>query len=215
MKISNLGSIDPKDITNIVFDWGGVIINIDYNATISAFKKLGIEDFRTFYFQKIQNRFFNQFEIGKVTPGEFRNVFRETLNKDLPDQAINDAWCAMLLDIPKPRIDTLMRLKMNYRVLLLSNTNQLHEDLILPRLNTELGFDFLSLFDRYYLSHKIGMRKPNADIYEFVLLENGLQASETLFIDDTEMNIDTAAILGLRACHLQPGADMVELFKDW
>lgn len=215
MKISNLENIDPKSITNIVFDWGGVIIDIDYHATINAFNKLGLKDFKAFYSQKTQNDFFIQFEIGKVTSEQLRDYIRKELNKELSDEEINDAWCAMLLDIPGSRIETLKKLKSNYRMLLLSNTNQLHEELILPRLNKELGFDFLSLFDNYYLSHHVGMRKPNADIYEHVLSDDGLRASETLFIDDTEMNIDAAASLDIYSCYLQPGSDIVELFKDW
>jgi putative hydrolase of the HAD superfamily len=215
MKISNLKDIDPDSITNIVFDWGGVIVNIDYYATITAFRKLGLEDFKSFYSQKTQNDFFIRFEIGKVTTDQFRDYIRKELNQNLTNDEINDAWCAMILDIPKSRIETLLRLKSKYRILLLSNTNQLHEEQILPRLKKELGFDFLSLFDRYYLSHHIGMRKPNADIYEHVLADAGIEKSGTLFIDDTEINIDTAASLGIKACYLQPDSDIVELFQDW
>lgn len=215
MKISNLGDIDPGSITNIVFDWGGVIVNIDYYATINAFRKLGLDDFQAFYNQKTQNEFFIRFETGKVTPDQLRDYIRKKLKKELTDNEINDAWCAMILDIPESRIETLLRLRYNYRIILLSNTNQLHEKLILPRLNREIGFEFLSLFDRYYLSHHIGMRKPNADIYEHVLTDAGLRNSETLFIDDTELNIDTAAGLGIRSFYLNSGSDIAELFKDW
>lgn len=215
MKISNLGNIDPKSITNIVFDWGGVIINIDYQATINAFGKLGFEDFKAFYSQKSQNEFFIRFETGKATPGQLRDYLRKELNKNLSDKEINDAWGAMLLDIPESRIETLKRLRSNYRLLLLSNTNQLHEELVLPRIDNEIGFSFLSLFDRYYLSHHLGMRKPNIDIFEHILQDDNIRANETLFIDDTEINIDTAAGLGIIACYLQPDSDIVELFRDW
>ena len=215
MKISNLDNIDPKSITNIIFDWGGVLINIDYQATINAFNRLGLDDFKAFYNQKTQNEFFIQFEIGKITPDELRNYVREALKKDLSDKQINDAWCAMLLDAPKSRIETLQRLKSRYDIMLLSNTNQIHEDLILPRLNKDLGMDFLSLFNRVYLSHHLGMRKPNSDIYELVINSNGYSAEETLFIDDTEMNIDAADALGIKSCYLQPNSGIVELFEGW
>lgn len=215
MKISALDNIDPKSITNIIFDWGGVLINIDYQATINAFRNLGLDDFKAFYSQKTQNEFFIQFEIGEKTPDELRNYVREALKKDLSDKQINDAWCAMLLDAPMSRIDTLLRLKARHDIMLLSNTNQIHEDLILPRLNEDLGMDFLSLFSRIYLSHHLGMRKPNADIYEHVIRNCGYKAEETLFIDDTEMNINAAAGLGIRSCYLEPGMDIVELFRDW
>ncbi len=215
MKISTLDNIDPKSVTNIIFDWGGVLINIEYHATINAFRKLGLDDFKAFYSQKTQNEFFIQFEIGKISPAELRNYIRDALNKDLTDKQINDAWCAMLLDAPKSRIETLLRLKSSYNIMLLSNTNQIHEDLILPRLNKDLGIDFLSLFNRVYLSHHLGMRKPNADIYEYVINNSGFKAEETLFIDDTEMNIDAADALGIKSCYLQPNSDIVELFEDW
>lgn len=215
MKISNLENTDPDSITNIVLDWGGVIVNIDYDKTVDAFRELGFADFRSFYHQKVQNDFFIQFETGKVNSVQLRDFIRQELNKNLDDDDINRAWCAMILDIPPSRIDTLNRLKSKYRIVLLSNTNQLHEELIIPRLNEELGIEFLSLFDRYYFSHHIGMRKPDTDIYRYVLADDGMQAERTLFVDDTEMNIDTAADMGIRSCYLQSGSDIVELFRDW
>ena len=215
MKISDPGNIDPHSITNIIFDWGGVLVHIDPNATISAFRKLGIENFRSYYNYGIQNEFFTRFEIGKVSSDQLRQYIRDALNSNVTDDAIDNAWCAMVLDIPQPYIETLLRLRSKYRLILLSNTNQIHEDLILPRLKRDVGRDFLSLFDRYYFSHHLGMRKPDREIFEYVLRDSGAKAEETLFIDDTEVNTDVAAELGIRSYYLQPGSDISVLFRKW
>lgn len=215
MKTSDPKAIDKEKIKNIVFDWGGVLIEIDYYATIEAFNKLGFEDFKAFYSQKNQMEFFIGFEIGKHSPDQFRNYIRDVLKQDLPDKIINDAWCAMLLDIPKSRIEVINKLKAKYKLYLLSNTNQLHEDLVLPRINSSLKLDFFSLFDGVYLSHRIGMRKPHIDIYKYVLNDKGMKAEETLFIDDTEVNIDASASIGIKSFYLNSGLDIVQLFRDW
>ncbi len=216
MKILNPEKLPVKDIKNIIFDWGGVIININYDATVKAFGELGYNKFEEYYHQKSQHALFDDFEVGNINTDVFRSGIREALAlPDLSDTQIDEAWSAMLLDMPLERIDLIKKLKTKYRLFLLSNTNQIHEDGIVPRLDTQLGFPFFSLFDKVYLSHRIGKRKPNADIFQHVLSENNLFAWETLFIDDSEQHIDGAASVGINAFYLQKGMSILEVFDNW
>jgi putative hydrolase of the HAD superfamily len=215
VKISDPKKLEASAIKNIIFDWGGVIINIDYNATVDAFKKLNIPDFDEHYTQARQKDIFDKFEIGAISPTEFRNGLRHELGNHFSDDQIDTAWGAMLLDIPKARVELLLKLKEKYRIFLLSNTNLIHEEQIVDTINQELGFEFFSLFEKVYLSHRIGMRKPNAEIFEYVVKENKLLLTETLFIDDSEQHVDGASKIGLQAFYLQEGMETAEIFNKW
>ena len=215
MKISNPQNLTPKGIKNIIFDWGGVLINIDYKATINSFKSYGIGNFHEHYSQAKQRHLFDNLEIGAISPEEFREGIRAEFGVHISDQYIDDAWGAMLKDIPLERIDLLQKLGKKYRIFLLSNTNKIHEMQIIDKLNDELGFEFFSLFEKAYLSHWIGMRKPNADIFEYVLSDNNLVASESLFIDDSEQHVDGASALGINSFYLQPGMETADVFGNW
>ncbi|MDR4987474.1 MAG: hypothetical protein RG741_01385 [Bacteroidales bacterium] len=113
-------------VKNIIFDLGGVLLNIDYGLTIAAFKKLGVEDFDGFFTQAAQHKVFDRFDTGHVTPGEFRDRLRRLSGLNLSDRQIDDAWNAMLLDMPADRIKLLQKVRRNYRIFLLSNTNAIH-----------------------------------------------------------------------------------------
>jgi putative hydrolase of the HAD superfamily len=215
VKLLDPKNLQPKEIKNILFDWGGVLINIDYHATTEAFKQLGVDNFDAYYSQAKQNDIFDNLETGKLSPAEFCNNLRKELDCSLSDEEIKRAWCAMLFDIPTKRIELLKKLKKNYRIFLLSNTNLIHEQMIVPSLNKALGFEFFSLFEQVYLSHRLGMRKPNANIFLHVLKQNNLDLEETLFIDDSEQHIDGAASIGIKAFFLQPKMETAEIFKKW
>lgn len=177
----------------LIFDFGGVIINIDFKLTHQAFKALGIENLELKFSQTQQSGFFDKFEKGEISPEEFRKEIKFFLNSDINDSALDKAWNKMLLDIPAQRIEIIKQLKTKYPCVLLSNTNQIHYDYYREGLEREHGFKkFSDLFDKTYFSHEIGMRKPDSDIYNFVLQDLNLKPSDVLFIDDTEKNIDAA-----------------------
>lgn len=203
-----------KNIKNIIFDLGGVILNIDYNLTSKALKKLGIKDFDTIYSQANQNNVFNDFETGKLSSEDFTKYLKQfTPNKT--DLKINKAWNAMLLDLPKERIQLLKSIKSNYRIFLLSNTNQIHVNAFSSYLDSEFGKNlFEGIFENHYYSNEIGFRKPNANAFNHVLNENGLIAQETLFIDDSIQHIEGAKKVGLNTEWLKAGKDITSLFLD-
>lgn len=203
-----------KNIKNIIFDLGGVILNIDYNLTSKAFKSLGIKDFDTIYSQTQQNNIFNDFETGSLTSEDFIDY----LNKFLPnktEQDIKKAWNAMLLDLPKERIQLLQSIKSNYRIFLLSNTNEIHVNAFTSYVDTNFGKGlFDELFENHYYSNEIGFRKPNSNSFNHVLNENSLIAQETLFIDDSIQHIEGAKKVGLNTFWLESGKDITSLFLD-
>ncbi len=195
-----------KNIKNIIFDLGGVILNIDYNKSAEAFKKLGLKNFDKLYSQSKQNHIFDNLEIGKLSANGFRNYIRKNVaHLTLSDQSIDSAWNAMLLDLPKERIQLLQSINNDYRIFLLSNTNEIHVKKFTDYINKTFSPNlFQELFEQYYYSNEIGMRKPNVETFQHVLLSNNLKAKETLFIDDSVQHIEGAKNAGLQSYLLNP-----------
>ena len=199
-------------IKNIIFDLGGVILDIDYNLTVKAFEKLGIPNFKAQYSKMSQSNLFDNIETGKISLEEFRNLIREVAEKDVTDAEIDHAWNALILHLPQYRIEILKKLQDNYRLFLLSNTNKIHYDDYSEVIKRENGIEGLEpLFEKTYLSHEMGLRKPNPEIFNVVLNENNLVAEETLFIDDSPQHIASAKTLGIVTYHLE-NEDIGELF---
>ncbi|MBN1115714.1 MAG: HAD family phosphatase [Bacteroidales bacterium] len=213
MKISHPEKIDFQSIRNIIFDWGGVITNINYHATVNAFVELGLKDFNSYFTQEQQNSLFRSFEVGELSNEELRNEIRKAIGKPVTDKQIDEAWCAMLLDTPSKNIDLIRKVSEKFRIFLLSNTNDIHVPYYNKLLKEALNIDYPALFEKSYYSHQVGKRKPNADVFEYVLDDSNLKPGETLFIDDTEMHIDTAASLGINALYLKPGLDIHIVFR--
>mgnify|MGYP000878576629 FL=1 len=189
-----------REIKNIIFDLGGVIINLDIPKTINEFNKITPEPFENVYTQLKQDDVFDKFDKGEITEEDFFNKINVLLNSNLSFEKMKFAWNAMLLDFPKNRLDLLLKLKNRYRIFLLSNTNETHITEFEASLFENHGFKNLdSFFEKVYYSCRIGMRKPNSDIFEFVLNENGLNPEETLFIDDTIIHVNGASQIGINA----------------
>ena len=196
-------------IRNIIFDLGGVILNLDPMATQKAFEKLGLADFEKHYSTIRQSGCFDDFDRGKITEKEFRAHLKNFLPATVTDEAIDHAWNAMLLDLPKERLELLESLGKKYRLFLLSNTNEIHVTAFSAYLQKTYGFsDFSSYFERWYYSCRIGKRKPDAEAFQFVLNENGLLAEETLFIDDSPQHVAGAKKIGIKSLLLPAEKDI-------
>ena len=196
-------------IKNIIFDFGDVFINLDKQATYKELAKLGVTEVTEEMMQQ-----YYQYEMGLTTTDEFVNWFHQKFN--ISKENLINAWNAILLDFPKHRLAFLKELagSNKYRLFLLSNTNDLHISWIQNDWGAELYSEFKNCFEQFYLSHEINMRKPNTNIFEFVLKENDLKASETIFIDDTKKNSDAAAQLGIHVWNNNPEKeDVVELLN--
>ena len=204
-----------KGIKHIIFDLGGVIINIDYKLTEKAFVEAGITDFGALYSQLRQSDLFDKFEVGQMTSEEFISELRKASSREITDAQIVNAWNAMLIDYPVRRLQILQQLRLYYDLFLLSNTNELHEAAFNEMLMRTHGIPNIGVFfDKVYLSHRVGMRKPNTEIFKRVLDDNGLKAEETLFIDDSPQHIAGAKELGIQTIYLEPGMTIEEtVFK--
>ena len=204
-----------RSIKNIIFDLGGVILNIDFKKTNDAFHLLGLENFGQHINQFHITDLFLNYETGQIDDIEFIDSVAKLSGKPMPEDKIVEAWNALLLDFPKERIDLLKKIKSRYRTFLLSNTNSIHLKEFQERLHNEQGVYLEDLFEKAYYSHVVKLRKPNADIFQLVLKENNLEPWETLFIDDTESNFAEAEKLGIQIFHLKPGMSItdIELFK--
>ena len=190
-------------LKNIIFDLGAVLLNIDFQRTMAAFKNLGAENTNEFFSAYAQYSFFDEFDKGVITPYEFRNEIKKFLKKNVTEEMIDKAWNAMILDFPKERIDLLLSYKNKYRTFLLSNTNAIHFPVYNNQLKENFNINNLSdLFEKAYYSYRLGLRKPDKEIFELVLKENNLIPNETTFIDDSPANIATANELGLRTIPL-------------
>lgn len=196
---------DKNQIKSIIFDLGGVLLNIDYQLTIAAFSDLGMPNANGLFSQKAQTSFFDDFETGKISVQKFRAEVRNFLENDVSDAQIDAAWNAMLLDFPKHRLEFLKKVSKKYRIFLLSNTNEIHMEWFKTYVNQLFGKNvFFNLFEVAYLSHEMGMRKPHKEIFDFVVNQNELQASTTLFIDDSAQHLVGAKAAGLHTHWLAP-----------
>ena len=204
------------NIRHIIFDLGGVLLNVNYEASIKAFQQLGVKDFDVFFTKAKQGKLFDQLDRGEITPGEFRDAIRQISSLPLADRQIDEAWNAMLMDLPAERIELLEGVKKHYRTFLLSNTNAIHYPIYSEYLKQTFGYHSLSdLFEKEYLSYQIGMRKPDTAPFELVLKENGLDPRETLFIDDTMQHVEGARKAGLNAVWLDlKQMDVSSLFSN-
>ena len=202
-----------NNIDTLIFDFGGVIINLDYSKPLSEFKKLGILDSKKLYSKKEQTKLFDRLECGQISNENFLNEIRKKSNtNDL--ELIKKAWNSILLNIPEERVHLLKKLSSKYKIFLLSNTNSIHLKEIISSYGEKKWKNFISIFNDVYFSNQIGMRKPNENIFFHVINKNKLDVSKTLFIDDTAQHIKTAKKIGFKTYHLADREDIISLFLE-
>ena len=194
-------------INTIIFDFGDIFINLDKQATIEGLKKLGL----TVWNEDLDSLNL-QFEKGEIS----RENFLLGIQKHVPNASIDEiltAWNAILLDFPLYRLEFLQKLSKNYRLFLLSNTDSIHIDTFEQENGVSFYSDFYQCFERVYFSYEIGLRKPDAEIYNYLIKKHDLSEKRTLFVDDKKENTDAAQLLGLHVWNLQVGQeDVVDLF---
>lgn len=200
-------------IENIIFDLGGVILNINYQLTVAAFEQIGAQNFKSASTPERQKKLFEDFEIGKITADEFRTIVKTKYNLMITDEEFDYAWNAMLLDLPHERLDLirLLKQKHNFRTFLFSNTNEIH----LKSLRNRFGLGMFSgCFDKEYYSNECGQRKPNREAFQMVLEENQLKADKTLFIDDSMEHVQAAVQSGLCAKIITRDASLSQVIDE-
>ncbi|MCD6598831.1 MAG: HAD family phosphatase [Bacteroidales bacterium] len=200
------------EIRNIIFDLGGVLLDLDFDKTVKDFAEMGFTP-EMYQFDQEHSRYFLKFETGKITPADFKNGIRELLNqKDLSDDVLDEAWNAMILGFQPEKIELLKELAKTHRIFLLSNTNVQHEKIYSRMLKEVSGLEMKDLFEKYYYSHEVGLAKPDPAIFQLVLNENDLKPEETLYIDDSQQHIDTVQKLGMQGFLFPQNGDLKKIF---
>ena len=194
-------------LPHLLFDFGGVLIDIDYAATPTAMRRLSRADSSIEFSQASQVELFDKFETGHLSPAEFRAGLRAAYALDATDADFDAAWHAMLLGVPPDRLALVAELRRRgHQTALLSNTNALHIAEINQRLAEQYGFEhgIADVLDRVFYSQEVGLRKPGEEIFRHALREMNWRPEDVLFIEDSPQHVATARRLGLRVLHLAP-----------
>lgn len=205
-----------SSIKNIIFDFGNILINLNFKETDQRFINLSgkkiVEKSRIILEKK---GIFQDYERGKFSEKVFLQEIREASNDFLStDEQLHHAWVGMLQDIPKKRIEMLKELKKNYGIYMLSNINHTHATYIHEYLLREHGIseiEWRNYFDKMYYSHEIGERKPDTAAFHYVLNDAKLRPEECLFIDDLKENTDVAAQLGIQTYTHEPTNEIADI----
>lgn len=199
-------------ITTIIFDLGGVLLEIDTVKTNSAFKKMGFNDIDDYFGIGKAAYFFAEYEKGSISDEEFVEKIKKKLDNKHSSQEIIDAWNAMLIKFPPERIEKLKELRKGYKIFLFSNTNAIHLKAFRKIFeNSFQGATLESLFDKVYYSHELGARKPDVQSYIKIIQQNNLVPEETLFVDDAENNLEGAEKAGLQTFLIADGKTVMDL----
>ena len=202
-----------KKIRNIVFDLGGVLVNLDFKAAINGLQEAGFANVKEQLLAFDRNGIFQKFELGEMSADEFRTAIRENSTIELTDEEVDNLWNAMLLEIPREKLELILELRGKYMVYLLSNTNSIHWDHVCKNAFNYRGFRVEDYFEETFLSYEMHLAKPDKAIFEKVLHDANLLAEETLFIDDSEANCKAAQEVGIHAHHYHVGDDLSKIFE--
>ncbi len=205
-----------EHIKHILFDLGNVIIDLDFARVNAAFRELTGDRFDELASSDTTRHIFEDYEVGAITEATFVERVQQLAGDAIAPEHILNAWNAMLVGVPPHRFEMLLRLAKHYRLFLLSNTNVTHLEWVYRDLAETHGItDFDErFFERSYYSHLIQLRKPHPEVYEFVLADAGIAASDTLFIDDNADNIQGAQSIGLNTILHNSGKDIEEVLQS-
>jgi putative hydrolase of the HAD superfamily len=206
--------IQVAQIRNIIFDLGGVLLNINPLLSLLEFANLSKTDPEVLKNRLASDHVFEKFDTGALSPDGFRAELCRIMDYKASDTEIDDAWNILLLDFPAERVELLKQLKSNYRIFLLSNTNIIHFWKYTGDFYSTYGIPMAELFDKLFLSYEIGIHKPDAGIYTHVLQNAGIKAEECVFIDDSLANVDAARLLGMKGIHIANGNDVTYHFDN-
>lgn len=201
-------------IRNILFDLGGVILDINVSATQQKFYELGLPSLFMQYPENMLTDLFFKYETGKLSTEEYRDEVRRISGLNLSNESIDEAWNAMLVGIPVERTRLLSRLKARYRLYMLSNTCPLHAPVFEKMYLEAAGVPMHDVFDRIYYSFEIGQHKPDLAAWEHVIRDADILPAETLFIDDNIHNIKASQELGFQAIHMHERTTLTDLGFD-
>lgn len=202
-----------NNIKNIVFDLGGVLIDLDFPRAMKAFEQAGLKDIAKDVQDFNRKGIFMDIELGNITSEEFLQAICQRSERPMTLQEAADYWNLILIDILQEKLDLILELRKQYPVYLLSNTNRPHWDFICKQSFNARGHRLEDYFVKVFLSFEMHLAKPDKAIFEQMLAESGLNPEETLFIDDSEANCKAAQEVGIRTVHYHIGDDLKKIFE--
>ncbi len=192
-------------IDAVIFDFGGVLLDIDYHATARALGALIQPEVSGIFSQAQQSELFDALETGSISEEVFYQGLDALAGRRVERSQWEAAWNAMLGGTRRERLDFVREVSRQRRTFLLSNTNSIHkrafDKTLAAVLGSAEGFD--QLFEKAHYSHLLGLRKPHAEVFRALITQHGLRPERTLFIDDSVQHIKGAQALGLQTYHLQ------------
>lgn len=200
-------------IKNLLFDLGGVIMDIRRLNCVASFERLGMKDADSFLGEYSQKGPFLQLEEGAISETEFRTAVRQFIDGEVSDEQIDSAFCDFLVGIPKYRLEQLRELKKQYGIYMLSNTNSIMWHSRIAEDFRQEGLEREDYFDGIVTSFEARSIKPDAKIFHTVVEKLGIKPEETLFLDDSQKNLDAAAELGFQTLLVTPGSEFFELLN--
>ena len=203
-----------SNISTLIFDFGGVLIDLDMNQSILNFRKLGVENVENYLSNFGQSGFFMQLEKGKISADEFRSEIRKMTTNTITDKEIDDAWNAFLVRIPSEKLDIVYELRKKYRIIMLSNTNAIHFPYAEQTFFSYKNRDIDEYFDKCYRSYDMKMAKPDTEIFEAILNQEQVAANQCLLLDDGPKNIEQAQKLGFQTYFVDPKEDLSFLLTN-
>lgn len=202
-------------IKNLLFDLGGVIMDICRLNCVASFERLGMKDADSFLGEYSQNGPFLQLEAGDITESQFRKAVRLLIDNDVTDAQIDDAFCDFLVGIPIQRLANLRELKKKYNIYLLSNTNSIMWNSRIAEEFKKEGLVRDDYFDGIITSFEAKSIKPKIEIFDFAKKKLNILPKETLFLDDSQKNLDASSQMGFKTLLVKPGDDFYELLKKY
>lgn len=203
-----------QGIDAIIFDFGNVLIDLDYPRVIREFSEVAKKNKEEIEELVVTAPVLQKFEMGMTTPDEFRSKMNSILGTNMGEAQFDAIWNSMLKSITKERMNKVLQIGEKYQTFILSNTNIIHEMAYEEMIMEETGRPSLRDFVKeVYYSHEIGMRKPNLNCYNFVIDDIGLYASRMLFLDDRLDNVEAAQKAGMKAVQIfDPDKQLNEIF---
>lgn len=203
-----------KGIKNLLFDQGGVIVDIERDRCLEELRRLGMEAPERFVGLYKQDGPFFALENGDITLDEFHDALRPLMPSGVTNEQMDYAFSSFIVGIPLHRLQALRQLRKRYKTYILSNTNPLMFEGVIARNFAQEGLDVNAYFDGVTVSYLAHSNKPDRKIFDYAIATMGIVPEETLFFDDGQENLDAASRLGFKTVLVEPGCEFIDIINQ-